>query len=253
MGVLARQERTSIQVPGRSDMLLGSRGDASDSVASFRENAQAIAKAGIPRPIAFAIARVEEYREANGLSFEEAMRMVGGQVSNFSHPVERRWLQVFGERVEEVCVQRAAMDATRAVQEVASETPIQDAPSSSARDTRGLDWRNTLYKVPAWHFGHLLYKHPDVQKLMDDMIGRNRVTMKHIQDIYDKLQDNDFYREFLNLVRIEIAKIYGDQYYSVMDAPPPPTATAKTPRMIRSGTSGGGAIALRSGVAGTYH
>ena len=156
MGVLARQERTSIQVPGREDMLLGPRGDASSS--SFRENAQAIHKAGIPKPIAFAIARVEEYREANGLSFEEAMRMVGGQVGDFSHPVERRWLQVFGERVEEVGVQRAAMDATQAAQETAFETPLEDAPSSSARDTRGLDWRNTLYKVPAWHFGYLLYQ-----------------------------------------------------------------------------------------------
>ena len=96
---------------------------------------------------------------------------------------------------------------------------------------------------------------------MDDMIGKNRETMKNVQDIYDKLQENPFYREFLNLVRMEIAKIYGDQYYSVMeDAPPPPTITAKTPRMIRSGTSGGGAIALRSGtssgrpqgMAGTY-
>ena len=251
MGVLARQERTSIQVPGRSDMLLGSRGDASDSAASFRENAQAIARAGIPRPIAFAIARVEEYREANGLSFEEAMRMVGGQVSNFSHPVERRWLQVFGERVEEVGVQRAAMDATQAVQEGAYETPIQDAPSSSARDTRGLDWRNTLYKVPASHFGYLLYQEPDLQKTLNKMVGRNPITMEHIQELYNKLQDNEYYREFLNLVRIQIAKIYGDEYYSVMDAPPPRTMTTKTPRMIRSGASGG-AIALRSGTPGTY-
>ena len=238
MSVLARQERTSIQVPGRSDMLLGSRGDASS--ASFRENAQAIHKAGIPKPIAFAIARVEEYREANGLSFEEAMRMVGGQVSNFSHPVERLWLQVFGERVEEVGVQRAAMDATQAVQEGAYETPIEDA--SSSRDTRGLDWRNTVYKVPALHFGYLLYQEPDLQKTLNKMVGRNPITMEHVQELYDKLQDNEYYREFLNLVRIQIAKIYGDEYYSVMDAPPPRTMTTKTPRMIRSGASGGAIV-----------
>ena len=249
MGVLARpQERTSIQVPGRSDMLLGSRGDASDSAASFRENAQAIAKAGIPRPIAFAIARVEEYREANGLSFEEAMRMVGGQVSNFSHPVERLWLQVFGERVEEVGVQRAAMDATQAVQEGAYETPIEDA--SSSRD-RGLDWRNTVYKVPALHFGYLLYQEPDLQKTLNKMVGRNRITMEHVQELYDKLQNNEYYREFLNLVRIQIARIYGDQYYGVMDAPPPRTMASQTPRMIRSGASEG-VVALRSGSPGTY-
>ena len=82
------------------------------------------------------------------------------------------------------------------------------------------------------------------------MIGKGRVTMKHIQDIYDKLQDNEYYREFLNAVRIQIAKIYGAQYLSVMDAPLPPTMTAKTPRMIGSGPSGGGAIALRSSVTG---
>ena len=251
MGVLARlQERTSIQVPGRADMLLGSRSEASEDSASFRENAINISKAGIPKPIAFAIARVEEYREANGLSFDEAMRMVGGQVSNFSHPTERLWLRVFGERVEEVGVQRAAMDATKAVQENVYETPIEDAPSSSALDTRGLDWRRTLYKVPAWHFAHLLYQHPDLQKTMDKIIGRDRVTMKHIADIYEKLQSNPIYREFLNLVRIQMGKIYGPQYYGVMDEPLPPTMTAKTPRMITSGTSGGGAIALRSGATG---
>ena len=176
--------------------------------------------------------------------------MVGGQVGDFSHPVERRWLQVFGERVEELGVQRAAMDATQAAQEAAYETPLEDAPSSSARDTRGLDWRNTLYKVPAWHFGYLLYQEPDLQKTLDKMVGRNRITMKHVQDLYDKLQDNEYYREFLNGVRLQIAKIYGAQYLSVMDAPAPPTMTAKTPRMINSGTSGGGAIALRSGVTG---
>ena len=74
MSVLApSQERTSIQVPGRADMLLGSR--ESEESASFRENAINISRAGIPKPIAFAIARVEEYREANGLSFDEAMRL----------------------------------------------------------------------------------------------------------------------------------------------------------------------------------
>ena len=88
---------------------------------------------------------------------------------------------------------------------------------------------------------------------MDKRIGeRRRVNMKDIEDVYDKLQDNSFYREFLIQVRNEIARLYGDQYYQVMDAPPPPTITAKAPRMVRSGTSGGGVIALRSGTAGTY-
>ena len=207
--------------------------------------------------MAFAIARVNSYREANKMSFDDALRTVGGQIE-ISHPDEQLWLQVFGERVEEVGVQRAAMDATKAVQSGAYETPIEDAlrapeghaPSSSARDTRGLDWRRTLYKVPAWHFGHLLYQHPDLQKTMDKMIGSNRVTMKHIADIYEKLQNNRNYREFLNLVRIQMGKIYGEQYYGVMDEPLPPTRTAKTPRMITSGTSGSGAIALRSGATG---
>ena len=253
MSVLAPQERTSTQVPGRTDMLLGSRGEASEDTAAFKANAQALAGVGLPRPIAFALARVVEYQAANGLSFDDAMRMVGGEAGSvFTTPVERRWLQVFGERIVEVGVQRAAMDATKAAQEIAYEVPIEDdAPSSSARDTRGLDWRRTLYKMPALHFGHLLYKHPDLHKLMDDMIGKNRVTMKHIKDIYDKLQDNEYYREFLNIVRIEIAKNYGDEYYDVMNAPPPQTMTAKTPRMVSSGPSGGGgAIALRSGMPG---
>ena len=88
---------------------------------------------------------------------------------------------------------------------------------------------------------HLLYQHPDLQTLMDRRIGeRSRVTMDDIEDVYDKLQDNSFYRQYLLQVRSEIAKIYGDQYYQVMDELPPPTFTAKVPHMIRSGTSGGG-------------
>ena len=84
---------------------------------------------------------------------------------------------------------------------------------------------------------------------MDWRIGENRrVTMKDIQDVCDKLQDNPFYREFLIHVRNEI----GDQYYSVMEEPPPRTITAKVPRM-KSGTSGGGVIALRPGAAGTTY
>ena len=98
-----------------------------------------------------------------------------------------------------------------------------------------------------------MYQHPDLGTLMDKGAGqRRRINMRDIQIVYDKLQDNSFCRDFLIHVRNEVAKLYGDQYYSVMeDAPPPPTITAKVPRMrMRSGTSGSGFIALRPGAAG---
>ena len=90
---------------------------------------------------------------------------------------------------------------------------------------------------------------------MEMRIGENRrVTMKEVQDVYDKLQDNSFYRDFLNLVRMGIAKIYEDQYYSVMeDAPPPPTITAMVPRTLRSGTSGGGITHRPRAAGGTTY
>ena len=143
------------------------------------------------------------------------------------------------------------MSASNAVQ-MATSQPTE-GEMSREEAMRGVDWRTTLHKVPAVHWGHLLYQHPDLQTLMDRRIGeRRRVNMKDIEDVYDKLQDNSCYREFLIQVRNEIARLYGDQYYQVMDAPPPPTITAKTPRMVRSDTSGGGVIALRPGTVGTY-
>ena len=111
------------------------------------------------------------------------------------------------------------MSASDAVQ-MATTQPIE-GEMFREEAMRGVDWRTTLHRgVPAWHFGHLLYQHPDLRTLMDRRIGeRRRVTMNDIEDVCDKLQDNSFYREFLIHVRNEIAKLYGDQYYSVMNVP----------------------------------
>ena len=90
---------------------------------------------------------------------------------------------------------------------------------------------------------------------MDGRMGENRrVTMKDVQDVYDKLQDNPFYREYLIHCRNQIAKIYGGQYYSVMeDAPPPPTITAMVPRTLRTGSSGGGITHRPRAAGGTTY
>ena len=66
--------------------------------------------------------------------------------------------------------------------------------------------------------------------MMDRLIGVNRSpTMDDVKEIFDKLKENSYYREFLLQIRNEMAKIYGTQFYGLMDDPPPPTVTTKTP------------------------
>ena len=200
-----------------------------------------IVRAGITKEMAFYIARVNGYREANRVSFDEALRAVGGQLAENPDPNERLWLQVFGQKVEDVGVSAAATSASDAVKMASYQPASIEGEMSREESMRGTDWRMTIHKgYPAWHWGYMLYQHPDLRTLMDRRIGQNRrVTMKDVQDVYDKLQDNPFYREYLIRCRDQIARLYGDQYYSVMDGAPPPSTTALVPRAVRSGSSGG--------------
>ena len=85
----------------------------------------------------FYIARVNQYREANGVSFDDALRAVGGRIAENPQPNERLWPQVFGQRVEEVGVKAAAMSATNAVQ-MATSQPIE-GEISREEAMRGVD------------------------------------------------------------------------------------------------------------------
>ena len=246
--------RSSMKVRGRQDMLLGPPGgEQPEESDAFRADVISIARAGIQREMAFYIARVNQYREANNVSFDEALRAVGGQLAENPDPNERLWLQVFGQKVEDVGVSAAATSASDAVMRSARPEGRSGGPEAiegemSREDSmRGTDWRSTIHKgYPAWHWGYMLYQHPDLRTLMDRRIGQNRrVTMKDVEDVYEKLEDNPFYREYLIRCRDQIARLYGAKYYAVMPtAPPPSTTTELVPRAVRSGSSGG-AITLR--------
>ena len=228
-----------MKVRGRSDMLLGPPGrEQPEESATFQEDVVSIARAGIKKEMAFYIARVNGYREANKVSFDEALRAVGGQLAENPDPNERMWLQIFGEKVEEVGVRMAASSATDAVYMAAYH------PEAGSEDKqvsfRGEDWRTTVHKTPALHLAHVLYSHPDLRVMMDRIIGVNREpTMNDVKEIFDKLKENSYYREFLLRIRNEMAKIYGTPLHALMDDAPP-TSTAMVPRTMRSGSSGGG-------------
>ena len=56
---------------------------------------------------------MKQFREANKVSFDEALRAIGGQMAENPNPNERLWFQVFGQKVEEVGERAAAMSASK--------------------------------------------------------------------------------------------------------------------------------------------
>ena len=125
----------------------------------------------------------------------------------------------------------------------------RDHPASSSGAPRASNWRTApMMKEPAQVFAYELYKNPEIRGFVDRVVGTGLPTMEHIQEIYESLGDEPTFREDLAAAQAKIVERFGERFVLRDDVPAVPAAIV--PRLIRSGTSGGGRT-FRPRVSGT--
>ena len=155
---------------------------------------------------------------------------------------EQLWLQQYTRTADEIGHDAAARRAD-AVLEM-----HRDHPASSSAPPKASDWRTTpRVSEPAQVFAYEWYKHPEMRGFIDRVVGDKIRTMEDIQEIYESLNEPMF-REELAAAMKKIVERFGECLVLMDDEPA--QVAAIVPRLIRSGTSGGGRT-FRQRVTGT--
>ena len=237
----------------------GMIGGAASMVLSRRQHSGAKYKAeihhimetaNVSRDMAEYIHKVQTYADEHGVDWQEAASVLGGTYSDDSREIldltheERLWLQQYTRTADEIGHDAAAASADQVVR-MHRETPV-----ASAGAPRATDWRSApMMREPAQVFAYELYKHPELRDFVDRVVGSAGVpTMENIQEIYEALEDEPLFREDLAAAQRKIVERFGERFI-LMDTEPAAVASV-APRLIRSGTSGGGRT-YRPRVSGT--
>ena len=205
--------------------------------------------AGVSRDMAEYVHKVQTYADEHGMEWRDAAHALGGTYADDSREIkdltreEQLWIQQYTRTADEIGHHAAARSADSVLE------MHKTHPASSSGAPRASDWRNApMMKEPAQVFAYELYKHPEMRGFVDRVVGSGIPTMENIQEIYESLGDEPMFREDLAAAQAKIVERFGERFVLMDDVPPQPAAIV--PRMIRSGTSGGGRT-FRPRVSGT--
>ena len=210
---------------------------------------QIMREAGVSRDMAEYVHKVQTYADEHGMEWRDAARALGGSYADDSREIkdltheEQLWIQQYTRAADEIGHAAAARSADSVLE------MHRDHPAASSGAPRASDWRNApVMREPAQVFAYELYKHPEIRDFVDRVVGSEIPIMAHIQEIYESLGDEPMFREELAAAQAKIVERFGERFVLMDDVPP--QVAAIVPRMIRSGTSGGGRT-YRPRVSGT--